>query len=198
MQKPSMSSGGSCDQVGFGTSTTLDAISYYVLCPSSQEAWVSEQPLPGSTATISYSQISACWPKQQLIHFHHFTYENFFSCIPNVMTIIHLSWGRSRVCEAKSILLPILKTTKHLQICSHFGIADMGSQARTKGLLLWFLTTFCPLKQTPLESRNSSPAEIPQSFLNVDAILQLPILFSSGKRGENSMFSDCLLPWNLA
>ena len=154
MQKPSMSSGGSCDQVGFGTSTTLDAISYYVLCPSSQEAWVSEQPLPGSTATISYSQISACWPKQQLIHFHHFTYENFFSCIPNVMTIIHLSWGRSRVCEAKSILLPILKTTKHLQICSHFGIADMGSQARTKGLLLWFLTTFCPLKQAPLHKGN--------------------------------------------
>ena len=154
MQKPSMSSGGSCDQVGFGTSTTLDAISYYVLCPSSQEAWVSEQPLPGSTATISYSQISACWPKQQLIHFHHFTYENFFSCIPNVMTIIHLSWGRSRVCEAKSILLPILKTTKHLQICSHFGIADMGSQARTKGHLLWFLTTFCPLKQAPLHKGN--------------------------------------------
>lgn len=154
MQKPSMSSGGSCDQVGFGTSTTLDAISYYVLCPSSQEAWVSEQPLPGSTATISYSQISACWPKQQLIHFHHFTYENFFSCIPNVMTIIHLSWGRSRVCEAKSILLPILKTTKRLQICSHFGIADMGSQARTKGLLLWFLTTFCPLKQAPLHKGN--------------------------------------------
>ena len=154
MQKPSMSSGGSCDQVGFGTSTTLDAISYYVLCPSSQEAWVSEQPLPGSPATISYSQISACWPKQQLIHFHHFTYENFFSCIPNVMTIIHLSWGRSRVCEAKSILLPILKTTKRLQICSHFGIADMGSQARTKGLLLWFLTTFCPLKQAPLHKGN--------------------------------------------
>lgn len=154
MQKPSMSSGGSCDQVGVGTSTTLDAISYYVLCPSSQEAWVSEQPIPGSTATISYSQISACWPKQQLIHFHHFTYENFFSCIPNVMTIIHLSWGRSRVCEAKSILLPILKTTKRLQICSHFGIADMGSQARTKGLLLWFLTTFCPLKQAPLHKGN--------------------------------------------
>lgn len=99
-------------------------------------------------------QISACWPKQQLIHFHHFTYENFFSCIPNVMTIIHLSWGRSRVCEAKSILLPILKTTKRLQICSHFGIADMGSQARTKGLLLWFLTTFCPLKQAPLHKGN--------------------------------------------
>ena len=132
MQKPSMSSGGSCDQVGVGTSTTLDAISYYVLCPSSQEVWVSEQPLLGSTATISYSQISACWPKQQLIHFHHITYENFFSCIPNVMTIIHLSSGRSRVCEAKSILLPILKTTKHLQISSRFGIANMGSQARTK------------------------------------------------------------------
>lgn len=53
--------------------------------------------------------------------------------------------------------------------------------------------------QTPLESRNSNPAEIPQSFLNVDAMLQLPILFSSGKKGgENSMSSDCLLHWNLA
>ena len=207
MQKPSMSSGGSCDQVGVGTSTTLDAISYYVLCPSSQEVWVSEQPLLGSTATISYSQISACWPKQQLIHFHHITYENFFSCIPNVMTIIHLSSGRSRVCEAKTILLPILKTTKHLQISSRFGIANMGSQARTKGLLLWFLTTFCPLKQAPsLHKGNHKLLLNPEIAVQQKSLkvswMWMPyyssLFYSLVRREENSMFLDCLFPWNFA
>ena len=70
------------------------------------------------------------------------------------MTIIRLSSGRNRVCMAKSILLPILKTTKRFQICSRFGTADMGSQAHTKGLLLWFPTSFCPLKAASLHKGN--------------------------------------------
>lgn len=152
-------------------STTLDAISYYVLCPPSQEAWVSEQPLLGSTATISYSQISACWPKQQLYSFSPFHLWEFFSCIPNVMTIIHFSSGRSRVCEAKSILLPILKTTKHLQMCSRFGTADMGSQARTNGLLLWFLTSSCPFKQAPPLHKGNH-----KLLLNPEIAIQLKFL----------------------
>lgn len=97
------------------------------------------------------------------------------------MTIIHLSSGRVRFCVAKSILVPILKTTVLFQIRSHFGIAAMGSQVCTKRISFWSLISLFPSKQPAALHKGNHKLlfypgiPIQQKFLsfpNVDATLQ--------------------------